>query len=296
MPGEPALTLDIATAGPRDDHALMTVLQAVLLGVVQGLTEFLPVSSSGHLVIVPFLLQWELLPQEAFVFDVLVQVATLAGVFAFFWRDFYQIARAMVRDTLNRRPFSSPPSRLGWYIILATIPASVVGLTFLDGVEYSFSNPMLAGIALLFTAALLALAERFGRRSRPLEDMTWLDGLVVGLFQVFALLPGISRSGATITGGMTRDLERRAAARFSFLMSAPVLLAAGLVSTVDLLQFEDLSRVLPRFLPGFLAAGIVGYLSIGWLLKILNKYPLYYFSAYCVLMSLLTLATYFFRT
>jgi undecaprenyl-diphosphatase len=273
----------------------MTIFQAVLLGVVQGLTEFLPVSSSGHLVIVPFLLQWELLPQETFVFDVLVQVATLAGVFAFFWQDFIQIARAMICDLRNRRPFSSQPSRLGWYIVLATIPASVVGLAFLDGIENSFSNPLLAGIALLFTAGLLALAERFGRRNRPLEDMTWLDGLVVGLFQVFALLPGISRSGATITGGMTRDLERRAAARFSFLMSAPVLFAAGLVSTVDLLQFEDLSLVLPRFIPGFLSAGIVGYLSIGWLLKVLNKQPLYYFSAYCVLMGLITLATYFFR-
>jgi len=273
----------------------MTVLQAIFLGVVQGLTEFLPVSSSGHLVIVPFLLQWELLPQETFVFDVLVQVATLAGVFAFFWQDFYQIARAMIHDARDRRPFNSLPSRLGWYIILATIPASVVGLAFLDGIENSFSNPLLAGIALLFTAGLLALAERFGRRNRSLEDMTWLDGLVVGLFQVFALLPGISRSGATITGGMTRDLERRAAARFSFLMSAPVLFAAGLVSTVDLLQFKDLSSVWLRFLPGFLAAGIVGYLSIGWLLKILNRYPLYYFSAYCVLMSLITLAIYFFR-
>jgi undecaprenyl-diphosphatase len=223
------------------------------------------------------------------VFDVLVQVATLVGVFAFFWKDFFQILSALISDIRKRQPFASPPSRLGWSILIATIPASLVGIIFLDEIEEAFSNPLLAAIMMLFTAGLLALAERIGKRTRSLVEISWKDGLVVGLFQILALLPGLSRSGATITGGMTRNLERPAAARFSFLMSAPIMLAAGLVSTLDLLSFADLAGILPRFIPGFIAAGITGYLAIGWLLKILNMYSLYYFSAYCILMSLLTL-------
>ncbi len=270
----------------------MTILQSVLLGIVQGLTEFLPISSSGHLVIVPYLLGWEIPPNEAFIFDVLVQVATLVAVFTYFWRDLIEITGSMIRALINKQPFGEAQARLGWYLFLATIPAGVFGLAFKSAIESAFSSPLAVSFFLLITAGLLIIAEKIGQRTRDLTHITWQDGLWIGFFQVLALFPGISRSGATITGGMTRDLERPPAARFSFLMSVPVMFAAGLVATLDLLETPNLGNLLPIYIPGFIAAAIVGYLAIRWLLAYLTQHPLYIFSIYCVLLSTLTLVVY----
>jgi len=267
----------------------MTLLQTILLGIIQGLTEFLPVSSSGHLVILPRLLGWNLPPQDAFIFDVLVQVATLLAVIAYFWNDLWRIARAFVRGALQRRPFDAADSRMGWYLILATIPAGAVGLLIKDQVEAAFASPRAAGAFLLVTAALLTAAERIGGRSRGLETFSWRDALAMGAAQVLAIFPGVSRSGSTIMGGMLRDLDRPAAARFSFLMSVPVMLAAGALALKDLLALPHLTQVLPPFLAGFAAAAIVGYLSIRWLLGYLTNHSLYAFAAYCALLGLLVL-------
>ncbi len=269
----------------------MTLFQTILLGLVQGATEFLPISSSGHLVIVPYLFGWELPPEEAFLFDVLVQVATLVAVFSYFWRDLVSIAAAFARGLWHRRPFEDQQARLGWYLVLATIPAGAVGLWIRDLLEGAFSSPSAAAIALLATAGLLLIGERLGRRSRPFERITWVDSLWIGAFQVLALFPGVSRSGATITGGMTRHLDRPAAARFSFLMSVPVMLAAGLAAGLDLARSPQLSSLLPSFLAGFITAAVVGYISIRWLLAYLGRRPLYVFALYCTLLSLATLAT-----
>lgn len=273
----------------------MNLFQSILLGIVQGLTEFLPVSSSAHLVIVPYLLNWEIPPAEAFVFDVLVQVASLVGVFAFFWRDIIRILRSMLEGILQRQPFKEADSRLGWYILLATVPAGLAGLLFKDQVERAFNNPGLTAVALLITAALLVIAERVGKRIKSIERVDWKDALVIGLFQAIAIFPGISRSGSTITGGMIRDLERPSAARFAFLMSIPIMLAAGLVGMLDLGAVPDLGNVLPIFIPGFIASAIVSYLAIGWLLKFLMRYPLYVFAAYCVGAGLATLLVIYIR-
>lgn len=267
----------------------MTVWQSILLGIVQGLTEFLPISSSGHLVLVPVLLNWDIPAEEAFVFDVLVQVATLVAVLAFFWQDYLLILREMVRGLAQRAPFESVPARLGWYILLATIPGGIAGLLLKDTVEQAFASPIVTSIALFGTAILLVIAEKVGKRLYPLEKLTWLDALIVGLFQVLALFPGISRSGATITGGMTRNLERPSAARFAFLIAAPIMLAAGVGAIIDLMEIPDLGAVLPAFVPGFIAAAVVGYLAIGWLISFLNRYSLYYFAAYCSILGLVTL-------
>jgi undecaprenyl-diphosphatase len=267
----------------------MTVIQSILLGVIQGLTEFLPISSSGHLVIVPFLLKWDIPPEEAFIFDVLVQVATLVAVLAFFWNDYYQIIKDMLRGLQHRKPFETFPARLGWYILISTIPAGAAGLLLKDVVERAFSSPSMTAAALLGTALLLVIAERIGKRERELEKITWLDALIIGIFQILALFPGLSRSGSTITGGMTRDFERPAAARFAFLMAVPIMLVAGLLAVIDLFQFPDLGSLLPVFIPGFLAAAVVGYLSIGWLLSFLTRYSLYYFAAYCAIVGLAVL-------
>lgn len=267
----------------------MTVIQSILLGVIQGLTEFLPISSSGHLVLVPFLLKWDIPPAEAFVFDVLVQVATLIAVIAFFWKDFYVILRGVFRGLRRRQPLETQPARLGWYIMLSTIPAGIVGLLLKDVIERAFSNPMMTGVALLGTALILVVAERVGRRQRNFGEITWLDALIIGVYQILALFPGLSRSGSTIAGGMTRDFNRPAAARFSFLMAVPIMLVAGLSAVIDLIRIPDLDGLLPVFIPGFIAAAVVGYLAIGWLLSFLTRYSLYYFAAYCAIVGLIVL-------
>jgi undecaprenyl-diphosphatase len=267
----------------------MTVIQSIFLGIVQGLTEFLPISSSGHLVIVPFLLSWEIPPYEAFVFDVLVQVATLIAVLAFFWKDYYVILRGMIRGIRRRKPFETQPARLGWYLLLSSIPAGIAGLLLKGVVERAFANPLMTAIALFGTAILLIVAERVGKRQRILESITWSDALIIGLYQILALFPGLSRSGSTIAGGMTRDLNRPAAARFSFLMAVPIMLAAGVSATFDLMSIPNLETILPVYIPGFIAAAVVGYLAIGWLLSFLTRYSLYFFAAYCALVGLIVL-------
>ncbi len=267
----------------------LTLLQTIILGIVQGLTEFLPISSSGHLVLLPHLLGWEMPAQDTFIFDVLVQVATLLAVIVYFWDDLWRIALAFGRGLVQRAPLAEADSRMGWYLILATIPAGVVGLLVKDQVEAAFASPRAAAGFLLLTAALLVIAERIGKRSRDEQTFTWVDALAMGAAQILAIFPGVSRSGSTIAGGMLRDLDRPTAARFSFLMSVPVMLAAGALALKDLLALPHLAQILPPFLAGFAAAAIVGYLSIRWLLRYLTRHSLYVFAAYCAALGLLVL-------
>lgn len=273
----------------------MTIFESIFLGIIQGLTEFLPVSSSGHLVIFPFLLRWEVPPSDAFIFDVLVQVATLIAVIAFFWEDLLAIILAFWRGLITKKPLHTPEARLGWYIIIATVPASIIGLILKDPIESAFNNPLVTAFFLLGTSAILVLAEKIGNRNRDLHNMDWIDAIWVGISQILALFPGMSRSGATITGGMIRNLDRPSAARFSFLMSIPVMLAAGLIASLDLIAIPDFATLLPVYIPGFIAAAVTGYLSIRWLLRFLTHYPLYIFSLYCVFLALLTILVYFAR-
>lgn len=273
----------------------MTFLQALILGVVQGATEFLPISSSGHLVIVPYLLGWDLPAAEAFVFDVLVQVATLVAVIAYFWTDLIAILRSLLHGVRAGSLLEEPASRLGVLLIIATLPAGVLGLAFKSVLERAFADPRAAAFFLLLTAGLLVVAERVGGRSRSMHALSWRGAVWVGLFQALALFPGISRSGATITGGMTQDLTRPDAARFSFLMSVPIMLAAGVSAGLDLVQIPNLPSVLPPFLAGFAVAAAVGYLSIRWLLAFLAHRPLTLFSLYCASLGAVTLIVSFVR-
>ncbi len=273
----------------------MTILQSILLGLVQGLTEFLPISSSGHLVIVPYLLGWDIPPETAFVFDVLVQVATLVAVIAFFWKDLVEIARSMATGLWRRQPFADQEARMGWLILLACVPAGLFGVTIKDIVERAFASPLATAFFLFGTALLMFIAEKLGRRKREFEEITWIDALWVGFFQALAIFPGLSRSGATISGGMLRSLKRPPAARFSFLMSIPIMLAAGMLAGLDLLEMPDVGSELLVFIPGFITAAITGYLSIRWLLGYLSHRPLYVFSIYCTVIGLLTVLVYFVR-
>jgi undecaprenyl-diphosphatase len=267
----------------------VSVLQAVVLGIVQGLTEFLPVSSSAHLVIVPWALGWELDPAYAFAFDVLIQMGTLLAVIVYFAGTLRAMLVAVWAGLLARRPLADPPARLGWLILLATIPAVIAGLLFHDLVEAAFGSPAAVFFFLLLTGALLGAAERFGRPQRSLDRLGARDALTVGAAQAAALLPGVSRSGSTISAGMLRGVLRPEAARLSFLMSIPVMIGAGVVGLKDL---ADLSPGLELLLPvaiGFITAAVVGYLTIRWLLAYLAGHRLTVFAAYCVVLGIVGL-------
>ncbi len=263
----------------------MTLIQSLILGIIQGLTEFLPISSSAHLVLIPQLLGWQIPQSQVFPYDVLVQLGTLTAVIIYFWKDLWAIIKGFVKALINRLPFGSTDARLGWYLILATIPAGLAGILIKDKVEAAFNSASATAFFLLGTALLLVLAEVLGKRTRDLKSLNWFDALIVGLFQAISLFPGISRSGSTIAGGMFRKLDRPTAARFSFLMSVPVMLGAGLVSFKDALKVPGFTDFLPVILVGFLAALLVGYLAIHWLIGYLSKRSLYIFAIYCALLA-----------
>jgi undecaprenyl-diphosphatase len=271
----------------------MTFIQSVILGVIQGATEFIPISSSGHLVIAPLIFNWDIHPQEAYIFDVLAQVATLIAVLIYFWSDLTNILRHFLKSLVAGKPFQDTESKLGWFLIVSTIPAGASALLFKESLEKMFSNPKGAALFLLLTSLFLLAAELLHRSNRSLENINITDAIWIGIFQVFALLPGVSRSGSTISGGMIRGLSRESSARYSFLMAVPVMLAAGFLAVLDLLNIPDLLNQIPVYLAGFASAAIVGYLSIRWLLRYLSRSSLYLFSAYCALLGIAILVIYF---
>jgi undecaprenyl-diphosphatase len=273
----------------------MTIFQAIILGIIQGLTEYLPISSSAHLVLAPYLFGWSFPEDQIFVFDVLVQMGTLAAVIIYFWKDLVNIALGFVKGILSRHPFQSQDARMGWFIILATIPAGLAGLLIKPYVEAAFSNPVVVGVLLLGTAILILAGELIGKRERNLSSIKWLDALLIGIGQAVAIFPGISRSGSTISVGLMRGLNRRDAARFSFLMSIPIMLAAGLLSILDLKDVAGVTGFLPVILTGVVVAAIVGYLSIRWLLNFLNSRSLSVFAIYCAALGALVLIVAYFR-
>jgi undecaprenyl-diphosphatase len=263
----------------------MHPVQALILGLIQGATEFLPVSSSGHLVLVPWLLRW---PKPGLAFDTTVHWGTLAAVVAVFWRDLWRLAVAWLRS-LRSRSLDKVEARVAWWIILGTVPGVVLGLTFKDPLESLFSAPQTVAVLLLVTSAILALSERLGHRTRDLDEMTWVDALLIGVGQAVAIMPGISRSGATIATGLLRDLKRETAARFSFLLSTPIILGAGLPQLLELAQAGDLSTQLPVLVTGVAAAALSGYLCIRFLLSYLQRNKLYVFAAYCAMAGIVCL-------
>lgn len=267
----------------------MTLYQSIILGVIQGASEFLPISSSGHLVLAPYVFGWQIPPLEAYVFDVLVQVATLAAVLIYYQKDLLQIIKSMFKGLSAGKPLIDTHARLGWYLILATIPAGLAALFLKDTFEKAFSSPKSAAIFLICTSLFLITAEVFGSRTRSLDTASWYDALLIGIFQIFALFPGISRSGSTISGAMIRGLNRESAARFSFLMAVPVMFAAGIFAVSDLVNAPGLVAKLPIYGAGFITAALVGYLSIRWFISYLSKQSLYLFAGYCAILGSLFL-------
>ena len=263
----------------------MTLIQALILGIIQGITEFLPVSSSGHLVILPFLLGWDLPEEQIFTFDVLIQIGTLIAVIVFYWKDLIQIAHSMILGIKNKKPFEEIQARTGWLAILATIPAGLVGLLLKDHVKGAFTHPATAGMLLIVTAAILFISEKIGKKSRNITTLNWSDAVVMGISQAASIFPGISRSGSTISGGLLKNLDRKTAGRFAFLMAIPIMAAAGLLSLVELKNISDLSQFLPVMAVGFFTAGIVGFFTVRWLLGYIANHSLVPFAIYCLILG-----------
>jgi undecaprenyl-diphosphatase len=273
----------------------MNIVQALILGIVQGATEFIPISSSGHLVLVPWLLNW---PEPGLVFDTIVHWGTLVAVLAIFWHDIVALARAWASSLVERNPsgrasgrsLDQTEARLAWLIIVGTLPAALIGFVWEDFFESLFGSPGGVAALLLVTGAILALSERLGKRQRSMSELNWLDSVLIGLAQSLAIAPGISRSGATIAMGLLRGVKREAAARFSFLLATPIIFGAGLLQLVELLQAGTGGVQLPSLIIGFLAAAISGYLCIRFLLAYLQQGRLYVFAAYCWLAGTVSLA------
>ena len=262
----------------------MTPFQSLLFGLVEGLTEFIPVSSTGHTLFVQQILGIRS-SDSVFAYLVLIQMGPLAALLACFWRDLWSLVRRFFA-----KPLATPENRLGWYIVIGTIPALVAGALLRHVVQGLFRNPLSEAAIRFFAAAiLLVLAEWLGKRTRNLDSMTWVDSFVVGVFQVLAVFPGTSRSGATISAGMLRNFNRPAATRFAFLLSAPVMLAAGLYESIAVLRHGHLEALLLPLALGLAVATITGWLSIRWLLRYVGSHSLYAFAAYCGAIGVLSL-------
>ena len=265
----------------------MSTLESIVLGIVQGLTEFLPISSTAHLRIVPAILGWE---DPGAAFTAVIQLGTMAAVLLFFREDLWRIARAWLGSLREPAMRSQPDARIGWYIILGTIPIGIFGLAFKDQIENGARSLYLIGTTLIVLGLVLLAAERVSARQRQMEDIETRDGVLVGLAQALALVPGVSRSGATISAGLFLGLDRAAAARFSFLLSVPAVVLSGLFEMRDFLDGGDHGADVAGLAIATVLAFAVGYASIAFLLRFLASHSTYVFVGYRVALGALVLA------
>lgn len=256
----------------------MDIIQAIILGIVQGATEFLPISSSAHLVLIPWLLNWD---KPSLTFDLMTHYGTLLAVVIYYRNDLWAIIKGVLQGLREGKPVGNPAAKLGWLIVLSTIPAILIGYFFEEQIENLFGEPVFVAVELLITGAILWFSETLGKRTRPLEEMTWWDSFWIGIGQAIAISPGISRSGSTIAAGLVRGFDRASAARFSFLMSIPVIFGAGLLKLSDFVETGISSDTLTQFLAGGVTAGIVGYIAIAYLIRYLTTHSLRVFAIYC---------------
>ncbi len=253
----------------------MDPIQAIVLALVQGLSEFLPVSSSGHLVLVPHFFGWR---DQGLAFDVAVHVGTLFAVITYFRRELLAMIRAWFGSLAGRG--MTQDARLAWCVLLGTIPVGLVGLAFGGLIEEKLRNPLSVATTLALFGLLMWLADRFGRRERDEYSVGWRDALLIGCAQALALMPGTSRSGVTMTMARTLGLTREGAARFSFLLAVPGIGMAGGYEMLKLLSAEDQSTDWPVIGLGVAVAAVTGYLCIAWLLRVINRIGLAPFAIY----------------
>jgi undecaprenyl-diphosphatase len=260
----------------------MTSFQALVLGLIQGLTEFLPISSSAHLSLTPWLLGWQ---DPGLAFDVALHFGTLIAVIWYFRAEWGKLIAAAVSMIRNRRVQTVEEKRV-LFLILATIPGAIGGLLLEDKAEHAFRAPALTATALIVMGIVLWACDRFSRMDRPLSNMRWIDALLVGIAQVFALIPGVSRSGSTISTGRLLGFDRQSAAVFSFLMSMPIIAAAVVLKGPEVLRSSGLSAPL---IIGVLSAAISSWLAITILLRYVSRHSYGIFALYRVVLGIVVL-------
>lgn len=274
----------------------MHFVSAAILGIIQGLTEFLPISSSAHLILVPWLIGWK---AEGLAFDVALHVGTSVSVLTFFWKDWVRLAKETVSGILERRPLGNPERKLAWLLIVATVPAAAAGLLFEDAIRDYVRSPLITVFTLTAFGILLLWADRRSRRNRTMDTFTWSDSIWIGISQAVALIPGVSRSGITMTAALFRDSDRTTAARFSFLLSTPVIVGAGIL---ELYRFaKSLLNSGGNSVPvewggimvGFVFAAVTGFLCIRFFLQYLQSRSFKPFVFYRIVLALIVLIYYF---
>ena len=263
------------------------IVQAIVLGVVQGLTEFLPVSSSGHLIVVPALLGWDDPFLHSLAFSVMLHVATLMALLLYFRADWLRLIPAGLATIRDRSFRGDPDRRLAWLLAASTVPAVIVGVTLNDLIETAFREPRLVAVTLVAGGAILWLADRLGPRNRRIEALTFPMALGIGAAQALALVPGISRSGISISAGLFAGLDREAAARFAFLMATPITAGAGLWELRKILAGESVALPLLPLAAGMFASLLAGLVAIAVTLRFLRTHSVTVFVAYRIALAAL---------
>jgi undecaprenyl-diphosphatase len=263
----------------------MPIYQAVVLAIVQGLTEFLPVSSTAHLVLFPWLAHWN---DPGLTFDVALHAGTLVAVLLYFWRMWLDMLAALFRRDAD--PAAAEKRRLFYSLLLATIPAGVAGLLFEKQAEAEFRTPAVIGVALIAVAVFMWAGERAGRRDEDLSHVTLLDSIWVGVSQALAVIPGVSRSGITMSSGLLRGMNRETAARFSFLLSTPIIAGAVLKKGLEIRHEGLPADMRLPFILGIIVSGLVGYAVIAWLIRYLERRTFRVFIVYRLALGVIVLA------
>jgi len=269
----------------------LSIFEAIFLGIIQGLTEFLPISSTGHLTVAGKLMNLISAenPERWTSFIAVIQLGTLLAIFIYFWKDLWNILIDFIKENLTERkkfPEQNYNSKMGWYIIIGSIPVVIIGLGFKDIIEGTLTkNLYVISLSLIVLGVILAIAEKVGKFKKEMKDITWKDALIIGVFQSFALIPGSSRSGTTITGGLFLGLKRETAARFSFLLSVPAILGSGLLQFYEALDYIDGSGMI-NLMVATLTSAVSGYFAIGFLLRFLKTNTTYVFVFYRILIGL----------
>ena len=268
----------------------VSTLEAIVLGIVQGLTEFLPISSSGHVLIVPALFGW---PDPGAAFSAVIQLGTMAAVLIYFRQDLWNILRAFLHSLVGERTLwrtTDVDARVGWFIVLGTIPIGIFGLVFKDQIETAVRSVELVCVVMIGFSFVLLAADRVGARTRGIDSLTLKDGIIIGLFQVLALVPGVSRSGSTISGGLFLGLNRESATRYSFLLSVPAVVLSGLF---ELRNVGEAGTGNPGAAPTIIAtvlAFIFGYAAIAFLLRYVRSHNFNIFIVYRIAVGTIVLA------
>jgi len=266
----------------------VSLIEAIVLGIVQGLTEFLPISSSAHQLVVPALLGWD---DPGAAFTAVTQLGTEAAVLIYFRRELWSIATTWLRSLVEPELRSELAARMGWYLVVATIPIVALGLAFEDQIENGARNLWLVGSVLIGFGLVLGVADRLGSHARELDRISTRDGILIGLAQSLALIPGVSRSGATISAGLLLGLQRPAAARFAFLLAVPAVLGSGVYQLVSILAgAEGNGEPIGYVALATAISFVVGYAAIAWLLRYVSTHSMALFVVYRVALGTLVLA------